>query len=70
MLSTFQELHERLMVQSPRDWLLRWNMLESLLKRKVEGPLSQALAQELTALERYYDAQEPIASGLGYLGFS
>lgn len=51
----------------PDEWLLRWNLLESLLKAGVEGPLTQSLRANLERLEVAFDHRQPIASGLRYL---
>lgn len=51
----------------PRDWLLRWNLLESLIKLTGNTPLSERLMAELEALEIAYRHEAPIASGLSYL---
>lgn len=70
MLECFGQIHDTLTRDFPRDWLLRWNMLESLVKRQERGPLTQQLERELWELERLYEGREPIATGLGYLGFA
>jgi len=54
----------------PNEWLLRWNLLESLLKRSATGPLSKALNDQLERLEDRFEHREPIASGLRYLSTS
>jgi phenylalanine-4-hydroxylase len=69
LLSTFERLHIRLQQDYPHDWLLRWNLLESLVKRDQRGTLAEALAHELARLEQYYHEQQPIFSGLKYLGY-
>ncbi len=69
LLTEFQKLHSALVSDFPHDWLLRWNMLESLVKRSKHGPLTRQLRQELTELEHLYEGKQPIASGLTYLGF-
>lgn len=69
MLAVFRELHEVLQLDYPRDWLLRWNLLESLVKRDLRGDLADALQAELTLLEREFHGEQPIASGLRHLGF-
>jgi phenylalanine-4-hydroxylase len=51
----------------PEEWLLRWNVLESLLKRGDRGALSQRLFAELESLELKFEGRQPIASGLRYL---
>ena len=70
LLESFERIHRTLEQEYPGDWLLRWNVLESLVKRRLYGPLSKALCQELGALEREYEGKQPIASGLRYLGFT
>jgi hypothetical protein len=52
----------------PEDWLLRWNLLEATLKLNTTQPLVSSLVRELEALEIRFKHQEPIASGLSYLG--
>ena len=51
----------------PDEWLLRWNMLESLLKSRDDGPITRSLRTALERLEVQFDHREPIASGLRYL---
>ena len=51
----------------PDEWLLRWNLLESLLKAGDDGPLSRSLRADLERLEVAFDHRQPIASGLRYL---
>jgi phenylalanine-4-hydroxylase len=64
---TFAEIHDVLVRDYPREWLLRWNMLESLLRSGPEGSLARRLRLELEDLEIAFDHREPIASGLRYL---
>ncbi|MFZ5896889.1 MAG: aromatic amino acid hydroxylase [Myxococcota bacterium] len=65
--AAFPRIHQALQREFPEEWLLRWNMLESLLKLDSERGLSQALVDELERLELYFERKEPIASGLRYL---
>jgi hypothetical protein len=51
----------------PDEWLLRWNLLESLLKAHEDGPVVGALQSALERLEVRFDHRLPIASGLRYL---
>jgi hypothetical protein len=51
----------------PYEWLLRWNLLESLLKAGDDGRTAHALRADLERLELQFDHREPIASGLRYL---
>ncbi len=51
----------------PEEWLLRWNVLESLLKQGQRGELTHKLFAELEALELRFERRQPIASGLRYL---
>jgi phenylalanine-4-hydroxylase len=63
----FEAIHRSLCEQYPDEWLLRWNLLESLLKLGADGPLAQHLQRELEELEIRYAQREPIATGLAYL---
>ena len=63
----FPEVAARLGSEYPDEWLLRWNLLESLLKVGDSGPLARKLWAELEQLEAKFDRREPIASGLSYL---
>jgi phenylalanine-4-hydroxylase len=67
VLPVFERLHHELERDFKNDWLLRWNLLESLQKLGLEGQLADALRRELTKLEVYYEYKQPIASGLRYL---
>jgi len=67
MAEVFPRIHAVLERDSPQEWLLRWNMLESLLRVAPKGALSQTLWAELESLEVALDHREPIASGLRYL---
>jgi hypothetical protein len=51
----------------PDDWLLRWNLLESLVKVGQEGALSAQLTRDLEHLEIKYLHLEPIATGLAHI---
>jgi hypothetical protein len=66
----FSRVHAALQRDFPREWLLRWNMLESLRKVPAAGTLAtlaQTLWDELEHLEIALDRRQPIASGLRYL---
>lgn len=65
--ATFERLHRKLEQDFEHDWLLRWNLLESLLKLGMRGELTAQLERELRRLEVHYEHRQPIASGLGYL---
>ena len=67
MVATFRELHGVLQERYPRDWLLRWNLLESLLKLDIGKPLAHQLRNELEELEVRLQHLQPIATGLRYL---
>jgi phenylalanine-4-hydroxylase len=64
---TFPAVHAALERDYPHEWLLRWNLLESLLKTRRDGALASALRAELEGLEVRFDHREPIASGLRFL---
>jgi phenylalanine-4-hydroxylase len=63
----FPEVHAALTRDFPREWLLRWNLLESLQRVAPKSPLVRALWAELNRLEVALDRRQPIASGLRYL---
>ena len=63
----FERVHRELKRDFPHDWLLRWNLLESLQKLGRGGALASELRRELTRLEVHFQYREPIASGLSYL---
>jgi phenylalanine-4-hydroxylase len=67
MARDFPAVHEALARSYPDEWLLRWNLLESLLKVREHGELATALRSELERLEVAFDYRQPIASGLRYL---
>lgn len=59
---------ERLLERDqPREWLLRFVMLEELTRRGLAIPLVAELRHELERLEVEYAYEQPIASGLEYL---
>jgi hypothetical protein len=60
-------IHERLQRVHPDEWLLRWNLLESLLQLG-ETEHTHALELELEALEERFTAIHPIKTGLRSLG--
>jgi hypothetical protein len=66
----FPRIVTRLEQDFPDEWLLRWNLLESLLKAGAAGPLGSRLREELELLESKFERREPIASGLRYLSRS
>jgi phenylalanine-4-hydroxylase len=61
-------VHEALVRDHPNEWLLRFNLLESLSRLDLDAPRRQRLVGELWRLERQLDRKYPIAMGLGYLG--
>jgi hypothetical protein len=67
MSTAFPLIHTRLGRDFPREWLLRWNLLESLQKRNLDPARAASLKAELEALEIALNHEQPIATGLGYL---
>jgi phenylalanine-4-hydroxylase len=63
----FPRVHAALERDYPREWLLRWNLLESLLRGAADRALSRQLRAELERLEVALESKQPIASGLRYL---
>ena len=67
VVPVFERVHQQLARHFEHDWLLRWNLLESLQKLGTNVPLMDELRRELEHLELYFDRRQPIASGLNYL---
>jgi phenylalanine-4-hydroxylase len=67
VVPVFERVHRELAQHFEHDWLLRWNLLESLQKLSLNVPLMDQLRRELEQLELFYERRQPIASGLGYL---
>jgi phenylalanine-4-hydroxylase len=67
MVREFPRIHAALAERFAGEWLLRWNLLESLLKVRERGNLTAALTAELERLEVAFEYRQPIASGLRYL---
>jgi len=67
MAREFPRVHDELGRSFPNEWLLRWNLLESLVKVRDSGELATKLRAELERLEAAFDNKQPIASGLRYL---
>jgi phenylalanine-4-hydroxylase len=63
----FSEIEHALAKDHPREWLLRFVMLEDLTRRGVQSALGGALREKLEQLEIDYAYEQPIASGLSYL---
>jgi phenylalanine-4-hydroxylase len=63
----FENIHRVLSERHPEEWLLRWNLLESLIKLGEDGVLARSLLAELERLELRFAHREPIATGLAYL---
>ena len=67
MLDEFPAVHAELEREFSREWLLRWNLLESLLKLDIGKPLAHQLRNDLEELEVRLQHLQPIATGLRYL---
>jgi hypothetical protein len=67
VVPVFERVHGALNERFEHDWLLRWNLLESLQKLGLDVPLAATLRRELEQLEVHYQYRQPIASGLSYL---
>jgi phenylalanine-4-hydroxylase len=67
IVHTFERIHAQLEARYPDDWLLRWNLLESLAKLGKGAELGADLTRELERLELRYAHREPIATGLSYV---
>jgi phenylalanine-4-hydroxylase len=60
-------VRSQLEAQYPTEWLLRWNLLESALRRTDSNDLVTDLRSELEHLEVALERRQPIATGLRYL---
>ena len=67
VVPVFERIHRALNERFEHDWLLRWNLLESLQKLGLKAELGEDLRRELEQLEVFYQYRQPIASGLSYL---
>ena len=63
----FAAIHQVLHERYPDEWLLRWNLLESLIKLDKGAELAAVLEAELERMEIRFAGTEPIATGLAYL---
>jgi hypothetical protein len=67
-LEQLRAMHEQLTAHVPREWLLRWNLLEALITLGAgDSDLARALERELEQLELDFSHREPIATGLAHL---
>ncbi len=73
LVASFTRIAQELRAHYPGDWLLRWNLLESLRKQDAGVVLATMLRDDLLAVEAETpgDAatKAPIERGLRYLGF-
>jgi hypothetical protein len=60
-------VHAALDAAYPREWLLRWNLLERARDFPEGRALAQRISAELETLEVAFDRREPIAMGLRFL---
>jgi phenylalanine-4-hydroxylase len=67
LVHSFERITRALDQDHPDDWLLRWNLLESLVKVSEQGALSEHLTRDLELLEIKHLHLEPIATGLAHI---
>jgi phenylalanine-4-hydroxylase len=67
LVHVFERVTRALDRDYPDDWLLRWNLLESLVKLGLEGALTERLTRDLEQLEIKHLHLEPIATGLAHI---
>lgn len=69
--TTLAAVHTELGASYPHEWLLRWNVLATLIDLGVGAdPLVAQLQRQLRELENHYAGKHPIALGLDYLAGS
>ena len=66
MICGFREIDAEL-AEHPDEWLLRWNLLESLRKVDAAPDLQQKLRDDLLEIEKTDPDELPITTGLRYL---
>lgn len=66
-MALFQEIHQSLQRDYPEHWLLRWNLLECLVKMQSRDPMVNTLRRELLEIESRHYEEAPISMGLRYL---
>jgi phenylalanine-4-hydroxylase len=64
----FTRIHQRLDLEFPDEWLLRWNLLESLIKAAAGPQLQATLVARLKEIETARFRELPIGMGLRFLG--
>jgi phenylalanine-4-hydroxylase len=64
---TLRSVHDALRRKHPEEWLLRWRLLELLVRHDPADPEAEELQQALERLEIQFQRAEPIALGLRYL---
>jgi phenylalanine-4-hydroxylase len=63
--ATLEQMHHQLVRAFPEEWLLRFNLLEALIRLGERGgALAARLEAELEELELRFSQREPIATGL------
>jgi len=69
VLATIDRVYQHL-THLPDEWLLRWNLLESLIKMDCGVRLSHLLVRELKQIEERNYKDVPVTMGLQYLGLA
>ncbi len=67
LVSAFEGIHTALSRNYPDEWLLRWNLLESLAKIGEGKSQTEQLTRELEMLEIRFLHREPITTGLAFI---
>lgn len=69
MVTQFSQIHTDLCQNHPEEWLLRWNILECLVKADRHAcDLAQKIIAELSIRAAQEPSDGPLAFGLSYLG--
>ena len=67
LVSGFEEIEEALAEGFPDNWLLRWNLLESLCKVGRGAELARELRERLLEVEACFPDDAPVSTGLRFL---
>ncbi|HKU44278.1 MAG TPA: hypothetical protein VJR89_39235, partial [Polyangiales bacterium] len=66
-LAELERIYVQLEARYPDEWLLRWNLLEALLRIGQRAQLRETIQRQLEEMEIRFGHREPIATGLAYL---
>jgi hypothetical protein len=66
-VAELERIYTVLEADYPDEWLLRWNLLEALVRTGERARLGETIQRQLEEMEIRFAHREPIATGLAYL---